>query len=103
MDVNPPLTDTGASITSKKCIAAEAEISKGETEPASDIPAKAKHGRPAGSKNKPKVAQAPKMANDTGKSADVLPGEHSAVNRVITRPQPIRRTRVVDPAGPDRP
>ncbi|KAH9970252.1 hypothetical protein BJV74DRAFT_889666 [Russula compacta] len=61
MDVDPPLVDSGASTTSKKRTAAEAEISGGETEPASDVPVKVKWGRPAGSKNKPKVAQAPEM------------------------------------------
>ncbi|KAI0003880.1 hypothetical protein BJV74DRAFT_793473, partial [Russula compacta] len=102
MDVDPPLVDSGASTTSKKHTAAEAEISGGETEPASNVPVKVKQGRPAGSKNKPKVAQAPEMVNNTRKSADVLPEKRPAV-QVVPQPQPIWQTQVVDPAGPDRP
>jgi len=98
MDVDPPLADTQAPVTSKKRTAIEAEISGGETEP--EVPVKAKRGRPAGSKNKPKVVQ---TVNDTGKRVDLLLERRPAVKNVITRPQPVRRTRVVDPAGPDRP
>lgn len=75
MDVDPVTTNTGASGTSEEHAAVEAEISGGgDTEP--DIPVEQKRGR---SRNKPKPVQA------------------------RTRQLPVRRTRVVDPAGPDRP
>ena len=90
MDVDPPLAVTQVSTTSKKCTAIEAEISRGETEPA--ISMKAKCGCPAGSKNKPKVVQDPKMVNNTRKGVDLLPEKHLAIKNVITWPQPIQQT-----------
>ena len=102
MDVEPPSADSEASATSKTHTAAEAEISGSKTEPTSNPPVKAKWGWPAGSKNKPKVAQALEMVNDTSKSTDILP-EMCPAAHVVTQPQPIQWTWVVDPAGPDRP
>lgn len=87
MDVDPPLAVTQVSTTSKKCTAIEAEISGGKTEPA--ISTKAKCGCLAGSKNKPKVVQDPKMVNNTRKGVDLLPEKHPAIKNVITQPQPI--------------
>jgi hypothetical protein len=96
MDVDPSLTDTEAF----SLPAARADLSEGDSteqsEPEPDIPVKQKCGPSAGSKNKSK----PKTVNHTEKGVEISP---EIPPGVVTRTLPVRLTRVVDPAGPDRP
>lgn len=66
---------------------------------------KPKRGRATGSKPKTTGLKpnAPKTVNDSEKNIDTPPERPSAVNKTTTQSLPVWLTRVVDPAGPDRP